>query len=95
MAIIRAKKMKEMSEKDVAENMSELKLELSKDRASSEIGTVKNPGRIRELRRSIARLMHEQNRRVIAARNPVKIKKAAPVAKPAAAKAVTKGVAKK
>lgn len=57
MAILKSKKIKEMGEKDVAEKLKELKLELSKEMASSEIGgSVKNPGRIREIRRTIARI---------------------------------------
>lgn len=56
MAIIRMKQMREMSEKDMTDKMKEFKLELAKERASSEIGTVKNPGRIGELRRTIARM---------------------------------------
>lgn len=57
MAILKMKKIRELSEKEVGERMRELKLELSKERASSAIGTVKNPGRIREIRRTIARLL--------------------------------------
>jgi large subunit ribosomal protein L29 len=57
MAIIKMKKLREMSEKDIADRMRELQLELSKERASSEVGgTVKSPGRIREIRRTIARI---------------------------------------
>ena len=57
MAILKMKKIRELSEKELEERMRELKLELSKERASSEIGTVKNPGRIREIRRTIARIL--------------------------------------
>jgi large subunit ribosomal protein L29 len=67
MAIIRMKKLREMPDKEAGERLKELRLELSKERASSEIGTVKNPGRIREIRRSIARVMFEQGRRKTAA----------------------------
>jgi large subunit ribosomal protein L29 len=46
-----------MSEKELDEKLRELKLELSKDIASSRVGgRVKNPGRIREIRRTIARI---------------------------------------
>ena len=65
MAILKPKKLREMDEKDMNEKLKELKMELSKERASSEIGTVKNPGRIREIRRSIARALHEQGRRKV------------------------------
>ncbi len=56
MAILKMKKIREMNEKELDERMRELKLELSKENASSRIGTVKNPGRIREIRRTIARI---------------------------------------
>lgn len=56
MAILKIKKIREMNEKEIDEKLNEIKLELSKEMAASEIGTVKNPGRIRELRRTAARL---------------------------------------
>ena len=57
MAILKAKKIREMNEKDIAEKMKELHLELSKEMASSEIGSsVKNPGRIHEIKKTIARI---------------------------------------
>ncbi len=57
MAIIKASKMKEMGEKEIDEKVHELKLELSKEIGFSEIGTVKNPGRVREIKKTIARLL--------------------------------------
>lgn len=72
MAILKPKKLRGMNEKDIGEKLKELKLELSKDRASSEIGTVKNPGRIREIRRTIARIMYEQSRRKLVAKTKQK-----------------------
>ena len=45
-----------MSEKELNDNINELKLELSKERAASEIGTAKSPGRIRAIRKSLARI---------------------------------------
>lgn len=57
MAILKSRKIKELNEKELAEKLKELYLELSKEMASSEIGgSVKNPGRIREMRRTIARI---------------------------------------
>lgn len=57
MAILKSKKIREMNEKDTLEKLKELRLELSKEMASSEIGgSVKNPGRIREIKRTIARI---------------------------------------
>ncbi len=57
MAILKMKKIREMNEKDLNDRMKELRLEMSKEIASAEIGgTVKNPGRISEIRRTIARI---------------------------------------
>jgi len=61
MAIIKMKKIIEMSEKELADTMNELKLELSKERGMSEIGTTKSPGRIRAIRKSIARINTVKN----------------------------------
>lgn len=58
MAILKAKKIKAMPAAEAAEKLRELRLELSKEKAASNVGgTVKNPGRVRELRRTIARLL--------------------------------------
>ncbi|MCX6819015.1 MAG: 50S ribosomal protein L29 [Candidatus Aenigmarchaeota archaeon] len=58
MAIIKIKKIREMSDKELDEKLRELRLELSKEQASSEIGgTVKSPGRMKELRKTIARIL--------------------------------------
>lgn len=61
MAILKMKKIRELGEKEREERLRELKLELSKEKAASEIGTVKNPGRIREIRRTIARILTLKN----------------------------------
>lgn len=64
MAILKSKKIIEMGEKDMLERLKELRLELSKEMATSEIGgSVKNPGRIREIRRTIARIKTQTFRR--------------------------------
>jgi len=65
MAILKMKKIREMSDKELDEKQREIKLELSKDKASSEMGTVKNPGRIREMRRTVARILTEKKRRTV------------------------------
>ncbi|MBI4170930.1 MAG: 50S ribosomal protein L29 [Candidatus Aenigmarchaeota archaeon] len=62
MAILKMKKIRESGEKDIEDKKRELQLELAKERASSEIGgTVKNPGRLREIRRTIARIKTHDN----------------------------------
>lgn len=56
MAIFRKKEIRAMGTKDKEEKLRELQLELSKEKASSEIGgSVKNPGRIREIKKTVAR----------------------------------------
>jgi large subunit ribosomal protein L29 len=57
MAILRVKDLKRMGEKELDKNLSELRLELSKERANIHIGaSVTSPGRLREIRRTIARI---------------------------------------
>ncbi|MBI3190554.1 50S ribosomal protein L29 [archaeon] len=63
MAILKMKKVRELQEKDLNEKLREMKMELSKDRGASEVGTVKNPGRIKEIRRTISRMMTEKRSR--------------------------------
>lgn len=58
MAILKAKQIREMRKSELDEKLREMKLDLSKDLASNEIGaTVKNPGNIREIKRTIARVL--------------------------------------
>ncbi len=58
MAIIRTKQIREMDAKGLNSKLSELKLELMKERGNARMGKpVKNTGKIRELRKSIARML--------------------------------------
>ena len=58
MALIKKDKLKAMSKKEIDEKIKEIRLELSKEFALSEIGsTVKNPGNIKEMKKTIARLL--------------------------------------
>jgi len=61
MAIIRKKQLKQMSSKEMNEKLSEIRIELLREKASSEIGTVKSPKKIRELRRSLAKILTKKN----------------------------------
>ena len=62
MSIIRKSKMKEMSSEQMAEQLKELRLELSRERATSEIGaSMKSPGRVREIRKTIAKMIFRKN----------------------------------
>ncbi len=58
MAVLRAKEARKMSNEELDKRLSELRLELAKERAQAKVGgSVKNPGRIKELRRAIARIL--------------------------------------
>lgn len=64
MAIIRKRQLKEMSHDDLIKRLSELKLELVKDEGQIAIGgSPSNPGRVRELKKTIARILTEIKRR--------------------------------
>ena len=58
MAVLKKKDIRKMDNKEKDKKLEELRLELSKERAKIEIGaTVTSPGRIKELRRTIARIL--------------------------------------
>ena len=57
MAELKTKKIRQMGEKDIETKLQELRLELAKELAASEIGTVKNPGRIGHIKKTIARIL--------------------------------------
>lgn len=63
MVLLKMKKIREMSEKELNDDLNELRAELSKDRGASEIGTVKSPGKIKAVRKSIARIKTVINER--------------------------------
>ena len=55
---LRAKEIRQMNQKEINERLDALKDSLLKERASVAMGGApKNPGRIRSLRRQIARIM--------------------------------------
>ncbi len=57
MAILRSKDIRKLSEKELGKKLDELKLELAKEKANISIGaSVTSPGRIREIRKTIARV---------------------------------------
>jgi large subunit ribosomal protein L29 len=56
MAIMRKKDIRKLEEKELEKKLNEMRLELAKQRASVKIGaSVTSPGRIRELRKTVAR----------------------------------------
>ena len=62
MAIVKRKELNEMKLEDVKKRLAELKLELSKNRAQIAVGgSAQNPGRVKELRRTIARMLTRIN----------------------------------
>lgn len=62
MAILKIKQVRELKPEDILKKISELKLELVKELGNVKMGRpVKNPGRIRELKRTVARLETVRN----------------------------------
>ena len=58
MAIIKKKQLKELSGADLAKRLAELRLDVAKDRAQIAVGgSPPNPGKLREKRRTIARML--------------------------------------
>jgi large subunit ribosomal protein L29 len=56
MAIIRKKDIRKLEDKELEKKLGEMRLELAKQKASVKIGaTVTSPGRVREIRKTIAR----------------------------------------
>lgn len=64
MAIFRAEEVRQFSDVELKEQMDKLKMELIQHYGKvSAGGSTENPGRIRELRRTVARMMTEQSKR--------------------------------
>ncbi len=58
MAILRASEVRDMSMEELREKLEELRMELLRERSkAAAVGVPDNPGRVRELRRTIARIM--------------------------------------
>ena len=53
-----------MNDADIVNRLGELRLELAKDKGQIAIGgSPSNPGRVREVRKTIAKILTEQKRR--------------------------------
>ena len=64
MAILRSKEIWEMEIEDIEEKLVELKAELAKNVSkSASAGVNENPGKIRELKRTIARVLTIMNQK--------------------------------
>jgi large subunit ribosomal protein L29 len=62
MAILRPKEIRKASEKDLNKKLDELRLELAKERANIAIGaSVTSPGRLNEIKKTIARVLTIKN----------------------------------
>jgi large subunit ribosomal protein L29 len=60
LAIIKKKQLKEMTTTDLINRYTELKLEMAKEKGQIAIGgSASNPGRVREIRKTIARILTE------------------------------------
>lgn len=57
MAIIKRRQFKEMSKDDMKKRLNELRIELTKERSQVAVGgSAASPGRIKEIRKTIARI---------------------------------------
>ena len=66
MAILRPKEMKKMSEEELNKKVEELKLDLSKKRAQIIVGGApENGGKIREMKKTIARVLTIKNEKKV------------------------------
>ena len=62
MDILKPQEIRKLSEKELDKKLDELKLELAKEKANISIGaTVTSPGRIKEIRKTIARVKSIRN----------------------------------
>ncbi len=64
MAILKIEQIKEMKDEDLKKRLGELRLELLKELGNVKMGRpVKNPGRIKELKKTIARILTVQQKK--------------------------------
>lgn len=62
MVILRTKEIRKLDTKELDKRIEDLKLELSKERANAHIGaSVSSPGRIKEIKKTIARILTIKN----------------------------------
>jgi large subunit ribosomal protein L29 len=70
MAILRVKEIRKLSDKDLDKKINQLELELAKEKANISIGAdVTSPGRPKEIKRSIARILTIKNEKEVEKRN--------------------------
>lgn len=72
MAILRAGEIRKLEDKEVGKRLNEIRLELAKERGNINIGgTVTSPGRIKEIRKTVARILtirNEKERSILASK---------------------------
>lgn len=62
MAVLRKRQIREMEANERDKKISELRLELMKEKGHAAVsGAVTNPGKIREIRKTVARLLTQKN----------------------------------
>ncbi len=62
MAILKASEIRKMSREELEKKLKELRLELAKEKANIDVGSsVQSPGKLREIRKTIARIKTIQN----------------------------------
>jgi len=64
MAIIKNRELKNISGEELNKKLNELKLELMKEKASAYSGITKNPGKIKEIKRTIAKILTIKNKTI-------------------------------
>ena len=79
MAVVKKKDLRMMGEGELKEKKQELEAELSREKGAIASGTrAENPGKIREMRRTIARIntiLNERNRSKLGSKSKTKSKK--------------------
>ncbi len=80
MAILRLDEMRKMEEKDLNSKITELRIELAKEKANIRIGaSVSSPGRLKQIKKTIARVETLKKEKLLKAKNQ-EISKSAPKA---------------
>jgi len=63
-ALLKKRQLKELNREDIQKRLGELRLELAKEKGQIAIGgTPTNPGKVKEIKRTIARILTELNKR--------------------------------
>lgn len=66
MAILKKRQMKELSKSDLSARLKELRLELAKEKSQIAVGgTSSNPGRVGEIKRTIAKILTKLNKKEV------------------------------